>query len=73
MSDEIARSWSRWRAPLPFYEDAAVVAGGGVNGSGKPTTIGKLRQQFRAGGKTVVIAAGDTFRAAAVEQFAGLG
>ena len=40
----------------------------GVNGSGKTTTIGKLASQFRAAGKTVVIAAGDTFRAAAVEQ-----
>ena len=40
----------------------------GVNGVGKTTTIGKLAQQFRAGGKSVVMAAGDTFRAAAVEQ-----
>jgi fused signal recognition particle receptor len=40
----------------------------GVNGSGKTTTIGKLASQFRAAGKTVMIAAGDTFRAAAVEQ-----
>jgi fused signal recognition particle receptor len=40
----------------------------GVNGSGKTTTIGKLASQFRAAGKSVVIAAGDTFRAAAVEQ-----
>ena len=40
----------------------------GVNGSGKTTTIGKLASQLRRAGKTVVIAAGDTFRAAAVEQ-----
>ena len=40
----------------------------GVNGAGKTTTIGKLASQFRAAGKSVVIAAGDTFRAAAVEQ-----
>jgi fused signal recognition particle receptor len=40
----------------------------GVNGSGKTTTIGKLASQFKAAGKLVVIAAGDTFRAAAVEQ-----
>lgn len=40
----------------------------GVNGSGKTTTIGKLASQFKAAGKNVVIAAGDTFRAAAVEQ-----
>lgn len=40
----------------------------GVNGSGKTTTIGKLAARFRAGGKKVVIGAGDTFRAAAIEQ-----
>jgi fused signal recognition particle receptor len=40
----------------------------GVNGSGKTTTIGKLAAKFRAEGKTVMLAAGDTFRAAAVEQ-----
>ena len=40
----------------------------GVNGSGKTTTIGKLAAKFRTEGKTVMLAAGDTFRAAAVEQ-----
>ncbi|MET1028692.1 MAG: signal recognition particle-docking protein FtsY [Dongiaceae bacterium] len=40
----------------------------GVNGSGKTTTIGKLARQFQAQGKKVMLAAGDTFRAAAVEQ-----
>lgn len=40
----------------------------GVNGTGKTTTIGKLAAQFAREGKTVVIAAGDTFRAAAIEQ-----
>ena len=40
----------------------------GVNGSGKTTTIGKLAQKFAAEGKSVVLAAGDTFRAAAIEQ-----
>ena len=40
----------------------------GVNGVGKTTTIGKLARQFQAEGKSVVLAAGDTFRAAAVEQ-----
>ncbi|GAB4573980.1 MAG: hypothetical protein Tsb008_09920 [Rhodothalassiaceae bacterium] len=40
----------------------------GVNGAGKTTTIGKLAQQFRDQGKKVMLAAGDTFRAAAVEQ-----
>jgi len=40
----------------------------GVNGVGKTTTIGKLAQQFKREGKSVMLAAGDTFRAAAVEQ-----
>lgn len=40
----------------------------GVNGSGKTTTIGKLAHQFKNAGKRVMLAAGDTFRAAAVEQ-----
>jgi len=40
----------------------------GVNGSGKTTTIGKLAKHYRDAGKVVVLAAGDTFRAAAVEQ-----
>jgi len=40
----------------------------GVNGSGKTTTIGKLAQQWKAEGKIVWLAAGDTFRAAAIEQ-----
>ncbi len=40
----------------------------GVNGSGKTTTIGKLAGQFAAEGKSVMLAAGDTFRAAAIQQ-----
>jgi fused signal recognition particle receptor len=40
----------------------------GVNGTGKTTTIGKLTRQFTAQGKRVMLAAGDTFRAAAIEQ-----
>lgn len=40
----------------------------GVNGSGKTTTAGKLAQQWRGQGKSVMLAAGDTFRAAAIEQ-----
>ena len=40
----------------------------GVNGSGKTTTIGKLASQFASDGKKVMLAAGDTFRAAAIEQ-----
>jgi fused signal recognition particle receptor len=45
-----------------------VILVAGVNGSGKTTTIGKLAAKFRNDGKSVMLAAGDTFRAAAVEQ-----
>ena len=51
------------RSQKPF-----VVLFCGVNGSGKTTTIGKLANQFRSEGNSVILAAGDTFRAAAVEQ-----
>ena len=40
----------------------------GINGAGKTTTIGKLAKRFQSQGKSVMLAAGDTFRAAAVEQ-----
>jgi fused signal recognition particle receptor len=42
----------------------------GVNGSGKTTSIGKLAKHFQSQGKSVLLAAGDTFRAAAREQLA---
>ena len=45
----------------------------GVNGAGKTTTIGKLAQQYKQAGKKVMLAAGDTFRAAAVEQLQAWG
>jgi fused signal recognition particle receptor len=45
----------------------------GVNGSGKTTTIGKLAARHIAGGRTVVLGAGDTFRAAAIEQLQAWG
>ncbi|SEO02535.1 signal recognition particle-docking protein FtsY [Salinihabitans flavidus] len=69
LADEIARVMEPVARPLPIYpKTPQVVLVVGVNGSGKTTTIGKLASQFRAAGKSVVIAAGDTFRAAAVEQ-----
>ncbi len=69
MATEIARIMEPVAKPLPLYpQKPQVVLVVGVNGSGKTTTIGKLASQFRAAGKKVVIAAGDTFRAAAVEQ-----
>ncbi|VEG91040.1 signal recognition particle-docking protein FtsY [Legionella spiritensis] len=45
----------------------------GVNGAGKTTTIGKLARQFQSQGKKVMLAAGDTFRAAAIEQLQAWG
>jgi fused signal recognition particle receptor len=69
LSEEITRIMEPVARPLPIYaKKPQVVLVVGVNGSGKTTTIGKLASQFRAAGKSVVIAAGDTFRAAAVEQ-----
>ena len=74
-----SRRWSRrksrrrsagWRSRSSI--DAAkkpfVILVAGVNGSGKTTTIGKLAAKFRAEGRSVMLAAGDTFRAAAIEQ-----
>ncbi|MDP1667550.1 signal recognition particle-docking protein FtsY [Phaeovulum sp.] len=69
LAAEIARIMAPVARPLPLYpQRPQVVLVVGVNGSGKTTTIGKLAAQLSAAGKTVVIAAGDTFRAAAVEQ-----
>ncbi len=69
LAAEIARIMDPIAKPLPLYaKTPQVVLVVGVNGSGKTTTIGKLASQFKAAGKHVVIAAGDTFRAAAVEQ-----
>ena len=69
LATEIARIMEPVARPLPIYPNRPqVVLVVGVNGAGKTTTIGKLASQFRAAGKSVIIAAGDTFRAAAVEQ-----
>ena len=69
LAREITRIMQPVARPLPLYpQRPQVVLVVGVNGSGKTTTIGKLAAQFKAAGKKVVIAAGDTFRAAAVEQ-----
>lgn len=69
LAAEIARIMEPVAKPMPLYaKRPQVVLVVGVNGSGKTTTIGKLASQFKSAGKTVVIAAGDTFRAAAVEQ-----
>ena len=72
LAEEIARTLARVEAPLAL--DPAVrpfvVLVVGVNGGGKTTTIGKLAQKFHTEGKSVVLAACDTFRAAATEQLA---
>jgi fused signal recognition particle receptor len=69
LAAEITRIMDPVAKPMPLYPTRPqVVLVVGVNGAGKTTTIGKLASQFRAAGKSVIIAAGDTFRAAAVEQ-----
>ncbi|MCC0079821.1 MAG: signal recognition particle-docking protein FtsY [Rhodobacter sp.] len=69
LAAEVARIMDPVARPMPIYpKRPQVVLVVGVNGAGKTTTIGKLASQFRAAGKSVIIAAGDTFRAAAVEQ-----
>lgn len=63
------------QAPLeiPKQDSPFVILMVGVNGVGKTTTIGKLAHKFLAEGKSVMLAAGDTFRAAAVEQLSAWG
>ena len=53
---------------IPQQDSPFVILMVGVNGAGKTTTIGKLSKRFQSQGKSVLLAAGDTFRAAAVEQ-----
>ncbi|MFW5450069.1 MAG: signal recognition particle-docking protein FtsY [Methylophagaceae bacterium] len=53
---------------IPEQSGPYVILMVGINGVGKTTTIGKLAKQFQQQGKSVMLAAGDTFRAAAVEQ-----
>lgn len=62
-------------APLTLTTEAPpfVILMVGVNGAGKTTTIGKLAKQYQQMGKKVMLAAGDTFRAAAVEQLEAWG
>ena len=53
---------------VPVSDSTFVILVVGINGAGKPSTIGKLAKSFQSQGKSVMLAAGDTFRAAAVEQ-----
>ncbi len=68
--DELKGALSPVEAPLTVTTSKApfVILMVGINGVGKTTTIGKLARQFQSEGKSVMLAAGDTFRAAAVEQ-----
>ncbi|HEV7959505.1 MAG TPA: signal recognition particle-docking protein FtsY [Rhizomicrobium sp.] len=72
----LAREIAQMLKPLeqPLVLDAAkkpfVILVAGVNGTGKTTTIGKLARRMSGEGRKVVVAAGDTFRAAAIEQLA---
>ena len=58
---------------IPDSPDPYVILVVGVNGMGKTTTIGKLAKRLKAEGKSVLLAAGDTFRAAAIEQLQAWG
>jgi fused signal recognition particle receptor len=70
LAAEVERTLAPVARPLAFdpTKKPFVVLVVGVNGSGKTTTIGKLAAKFRSEGRTVMLAAGDTFRAAAIEQ-----
>ncbi|TMO62472.1 signal recognition particle-docking protein FtsY, partial [Pseudoalteromonas aurantia] len=70
MKQEMAEMLKEAEKPLEIPENKKpfVILMVGVNGVGKTTTIGKLAKQFQQEGKSVMLAAGDTFRAAAVEQ-----
>ncbi|WP_338518997.1 signal recognition particle-docking protein FtsY [Alteromonas gracilis] len=75
LKQQMAGMLSKVHEPLPEVmqahdssEGPFVILMVGVNGVGKTTTIGKLAKQFQQQGKKVMLAAGDTFRAAAVEQ-----
>ncbi|MDE2466216.1 MAG: signal recognition particle-docking protein FtsY [Alphaproteobacteria bacterium] len=70
LSDEITKVLTAVEKPFRVDADRApfVVLVAGVNGTGKTTTIGKLAKRLREEGADVVLAAGDTFRAAAIEQ-----
>jgi fused signal recognition particle receptor len=68
LAGEIEKSLAGVAKPLEITARPFVILVVGVNGSGKTTTIGKLAARYRAQGKSVLLAAGDTFRAAAIDQ-----
>ena len=68
LAGEIEKSLAEVAKPLQITARPFVILVIGVNGSGKTTTIGKLAAKYHAEGKRVLLAAGDTFRAAAIDQ-----
>jgi fused signal recognition particle receptor len=68
LAGEIEKVLAPIAKPLELTGRPFVILVAGVNGSGKTTTIGKLAARFRSEGKTVMLVAGDTFRAAAIDQ-----
>ena len=70
LAEEIGKVLDPVAQPLTIHADHKpfVILMVGVNGTGKTTTIGKLAGLYRAEGRSVMLAAGDTFRAAAIEQ-----
>src|SRR6185369_16740640 len=68
LAGEIEKVLAPVARPLELTAQPFIILVAGVNGSGKTTTIGKLTAKFRAQGKRVMLVAGDTFRAAAIDQ-----
>ena len=68
VAEEVEKVLAPVALPLAITRQPQVVLVVGVNGSGKTTTIAKLARLFKADGKSVMLAAGDTFRAAAIAQ-----
>lgn len=75
LADALAEQMASHARPLEISDAAApfVVLVVGVNGSGKTTTIGKLTRSLREDGYSILLAAGDTYRAAAIEQLQAWG
>ncbi|MEW5954623.1 MAG: signal recognition particle-docking protein FtsY [Bacillota bacterium] len=74
IKEEISKMLGRQVEPItPAAGELTVIMVVGVNGVGKTTTIGKLAHHYKAGGRKVILAAADTFRAAAIDQLEAWG
>lgn len=73
LRDSVYEMLKKVERPLEITSSPFVIMVLGVNGVGKTTTIGKLASRLSSEGRSVVLAAGDTFRAAAIEQLEGWG